>query len=275
MSVRKDTNGRRFIDFEVELPGTPDDIWQALATGPGISAWFVPTTLEEADGKPVAVTLDFGGGMVFRHDVTAWNPPSLFVREGPGWVPGSPPIAAEFHIEARAGGVCVVRVVQSLFASTDDWDGQLTGAEEGWPAIIRILRLYLAHFRGMRSAIAKVMVPVPGSAAEAWTTLTSGLGLTDVREGERWSSPAGVPAMSGVVERVDQHPFGVLLRVDSPAPGIAALGTIEFGDMVMAGVTFYWYGDTAATTSDHEAPRWEAWMAQRFPQPAESETTRT
>ena len=34
-----------------------------------------------------------------------------------------------FHVEARAGGTCVVRVVQSLFASTDDWDGQLTGTD--------------------------------------------------------------------------------------------------------------------------------------------------
>ncbi len=273
MSVKKEANGRHFIDFEVEVPGTPEEVWQAIATGPGISAWFVPTTFEEADGKPVAANLDFGGGMVFRHDVKTWNAPTLFVREGPGWVPGSPPIAAEFHIEARAGGVCILRVVQSLFSATDDWDGQLTGAEEGWPAIIRILRLYLAHFRGMRAAIAKVIVPVPGTAADAWATLTHALRLADARDGQRWSAPAGVPAMSGVVERVDQHPFGVLLRLDAPAPGIAALGTIEFGDMVMAGFTFYWYGDAAAATVERETPQWDAWMQQCFPQPAGSDGT--
>ena len=55
------------------------------------------------------------------------------VREGDGWAPGSPPIATEFTVEARDGGTCVVRVVQSLFASTDDWDEQLSGAESGWP----------------------------------------------------------------------------------------------------------------------------------------------
>lgn len=147
----------------MEVPGTPEEVWQALATGPGISAWFVPATFEEEGGKPVAVTLDFGPAMDSRSVVTAWNPPHLFAREGSGWVPGSPPIATEFIVEARAGGTCVVRIVQSLFASTDDWDGQLTGAEEGWPrGITRVLRLYLTHFRGQSSAIMRLMVPVSG-----------------------------------------------------------------------------------------------------------------
>ena len=106
---------------------------------------------------------------------------------------------------------------------------------------------------------------MPGTAAEAWATLTAALGLSGVRDGQRWVAPAGVPALGGVVERVDQHPFGVLLRLDTPGPGIAALGTIEFGDMVMAGFTFYFYGDQAAETLARETPRWEAWMQERFP----------
>lgn len=270
MSVKKEASGRRSIEFEVELPGTPEQVWQAIATGPGISAWFVPTKFEEQGGKPVSLTLDFGGGMEFRHDVKAWNPPHTFVREGPGWVPGSPPIAAEFTIEARAGGTCVMRVVQSLFSSVDDWDGQLTGAEEGWPGIINILRLYLQHFLGQPSAISKVMAPVSGTAADAWTTLMSSLALGGVRNGQRWTAPAGVPAMSGVAERVDAHPVGVLLRLDAPAPGIAALGMIEFGDMAMAGFTFYMYGDAAEATLARETPRWQARMQERFPMPAEA-----
>ena len=57
--------------------------------------------------------------------------------------PGSPTVATEWSVEARAGGKCVVRVVHSLFASTDNWDNQLDGLEQGWPTYFRILRLYL------------------------------------------------------------------------------------------------------------------------------------
>ena len=269
MSVKKEASGRRSVQVEVEVPGTPEEVWQAIATGPGISSWFVPAEFEEDGGKPVAVRLDFGGGMDSRSVVTAWNPPRLFVREGAGWVPGSPPIATEFSVEARSGGVCVVRVVQSLFSSTDDWDGQLTGAEEGWPGIGRILRLYLTHFRGQRSAIMQVMAPVAGTPAEAWATLTAALELTGVGAGRRWVVPAGVPALGGVVERVTEHPFGALLRLDTPGPGIAALYTIEFGDTVMAAMTFYLYGDGAAGIVARETSRWQAWMQEHFPMPAE------
>src|SRR5215468_3475510 len=107
MSVQKEPSGRRSIQVEVEVPGTPEEVWQAIATGPGISAWFCPAEIEERDGKPVAAKLTFGPGMVSHSVVTAWDPPRLFAREADGWVPGSPPLATEFSVEARADGVGV------------------------------------------------------------------------------------------------------------------------------------------------------------------------
>ena len=54
MSVKKDPSGRRSVQVEIEVPGTPEEVWRAIATGPGVSSWFVPTKIEEgADGKPV------------------------------------------------------------------------------------------------------------------------------------------------------------------------------------------------------------------------------
>src|SRR6476661_4516667 len=116
MSVKKEASGRRSIQVEVEVPGTPEEVWQAIATGPGISSWFAPTEVVARDGKPVALTVNLGPGMETRSVVTAWDAPRMFATEGDGWFPGSPRIATEWSVEARAGGVCVVRVVQSLFA---------------------------------------------------------------------------------------------------------------------------------------------------------------
>ena len=267
MSVKKEASGRRSIEVEVEVPGTPEEVWQAISTGPGISSWFVPAEIEERDGKPVAATLTFGPGMKSRSVVTAWDPPRLFARESPGWAPGSPPIAIEFSVEARAGGTCVVRVVQSLFASSDDWDEQLTGAEGGWPGIFRILRLYLTHFRGQRSAMMQLMAPIAGTPAQAWAALTAAFGLSGVKAGQTWAASAGAPALGGVVERASDNPYGVLLRLDTPGPGIAALYTIEFGDTVMAALTFYLYGESATEIAARETPVWQAWMQERFPKP--------
>src|SRR6516162_2530645 len=243
MSVKKEASGRRSIQVEVEVPGTPEEVWQAIATGPGISAWFCPAELEERDGKPVAAKLNFGPGMESRSVVTAWDPPRLFAREAAGWVPGSPPIATEFSVEARAGGVCLVRVVNSLFASTDDWDKQLEGTESGWPGIFRVLRIYLTHFRGLRSAMMQFMAGVAGTKEEAWATLTAALRLSGVGVGQRWAAAAGVPALGGVVEYVSQvWPYGVLLRLDKPGPGTAALGIMTLPGMVMVTFNFYLYG---------------------------------
>jgi uncharacterized protein YndB with AHSA1/START domain len=269
MSVKKEPSGRRSIQVEVAVPGTPEEVWQAIATGPGISSWFVPTEFEEQDGKPVAVKMNFGPGMESRAVLTAWDPPRMFAAESGGWMPGMPSIATQWSVEARAGGVCLVRVVNSLFASTDDWDGQLEGTESGWPGYFRTLRIYLTHFRGQRSAIMQKMAPAASTEAEAWETLTTELALKGLSVGRRWTAPAGAPALGGVAEYLTQSPNDALLRLDKPGPGVAALGTFNFGGQTMVALNLYLYGDQAAGTVARETPLWEAWIQKRFPMPTE------
>lgn len=268
MSVKKEPNGRRSIQVEVEVPGTPEEVWQAIATGPGISSWFVPAEFESKDGRPVSVKMDFGMGMVSTAVVTEWKPPLKWVATADGWMPGMPSMANEWSVEARGGGVCVVRIVNSLFASTDDWDNQLEGTEHGWPSFFRTLRIYLTHFRGQRSASMKWMAPFAGTEAEAWESLTAAVGLKGVSVGQRWTAPAGVPAFSGVVEYLARNPNDALLRVDKPGPGVAALGTVDCGGPIMVALSFYLYGDQAAETVAREKPLWDAWFKEQFPTPA-------
>jgi len=159
--------------------------------------------------------------------------------------------------------------VNSLFASTDDWDNQLEGTKSGWPGFFRTLRIYLTHFRGQRSAMMQWMAPATGTEAEAWETLTAALGLKGVSAGERGTAPAGVPVLGGVVEHVTQNPCNVLLRLDKPGPGAAALGAVNFGGQTMVTLSFYLYGDQAAGTVARETPLWQAWIQERFPMPSE------
>jgi uncharacterized protein YndB with AHSA1/START domain len=270
MSVKQDASGRRSVQVEFEVPDTPEEVWQAIATGPGISSWFVPAEIEERDGKPAAMKLTFGPGMEARSVVTAWDPPRMFAAQGEGWG-GSPPIATEWSVEARGGGVCIVRIVHSLFASTDDWDNQLEGTKSGWSGFLRTLRIYLTHFRGQRSAIMQLTAPAAGTEAEAWEALTAALGVKGLSVGQRWTAPAGVPSLGGVAEYLTQSPYDALLRLDKPGPGVAALGVFTFpgGDQSMVAMNFYLYGDQAAETVARVTPPWQAWIQERFPMPTE------
>jgi uncharacterized protein YndB with AHSA1/START domain len=274
MSVRKEANGRRSVQFEFDVQGTPEQVWQALATGPGISSWFVPTDVEERDGKPVSVKYNFGPGIEPRAKVTAWEPLKMFAQEADGWTPDSPPMATEWRIETHAGGTCTVRVVHSLFASTDDWDNQLEGAKSGWSGFLGILRLYLKYFSGQRSAIMQVTTPIAVTEAAAWETLTAALGLKGASVGQRWTTPAGTSPLGGVVELMTENPYDALLRLDRPGPGIAALGAVTYpgGEMVVA-MNLYMYGDHADETVAREKPVWQAFLQKLFPMPAEPAAT--
>ncbi|MFO0974379.1 MAG: SRPBCC domain-containing protein [Phycisphaerae bacterium] len=267
MSVKKDPSGRRSIQVEVEVPGTPEEVWRAIATGPGISAWFVPTRSEERQGGEQVC--NFGPGMDSPSTITVWQPPVRFAAEGDMGGPGSPKVATEWTIEARAGGKCLVRVVHSLFATTDDWDGQLTGLEDGWPAYFRILRMYLTHFTGLSSSAMHFVAFSKESQAQAWDKAGGKLGLLKLAEGQKWSAPQGVPRMAGVVEFLGSasHKSTLLLRLDTPAPGAAYVGAFSCGGMVMVCLSVYLYGDQAKSAIERDEPAWQQWIGEQFPMP--------
>jgi len=268
MSVKIDASGRRSVQAEVEVPGTPEEVWQAIATGPGVSSWFVPTEVEaREDGTPARVVSHFGPGMDSLATVTAWEPPHRFAAESGDLGPGAPPVATEWIVEARAGGVCVVRVVHSLFASTNDWDDQLESWEGGWPGFFRILRLYLSHFRGQRCALFQLMGIGPAPAAKAWAVLAGPLGLDGAAVGQRRKSAAGAPLLAGQVEATGAGDYleDVLLRLDEPAPGIGHFFCLPMGGKIFVIARLYLYGDRAPEVVARVEPVWNAWMTEVFP----------
>jgi hypothetical protein len=115
------------------------------------------------------------------------------------------------------------------------------------------------------------MAPTEGTEAEVWSRLTAAVGLKGVRVGQRWTTPAGVPAASGVAEYLNEGPYDALLVLDSPVPAIAAFGTVNMGGPTLVGMNLYVYGDGNAAAADREGARWEAWMQEHFPMPAEVE----
>lgn len=262
MALKKDGDGRRWVEVEFLVPGTPEQVWRAIATGPGMSAWFTPASVDERVGG--AIEFDFGDGVVSSGVVTEWSPPVRLGYEERGWSGDAPPVATEVVVTSRSGDRCVVRMVHSLFTDRDDWDDELESFETGWPGFFEVLRLYLRAFPGQPAANAVASSTYPGGMAQAWSALASGLGLAGIDVGERFESSSGAPRLGGVVERIEQKAEfrDVMVRLDAPGPGIAVIGGCVGGDQTRVMVSLYFYGESAPDTATAEAPKWRLWMAQ-------------
>src|SRR5262245_8550048 len=200
MPIREDGTGRRWVEMEVLVPGTPEQVWQALATGPGMAAWFVKGEIEPRVGG--VFRLDFGQGALTSGEVTVWEPPHRFNYLERDWAPNAPPVATAISITSHAGDQCVVRMVHSLFTSLDDWDDQLEGFEQGWPAFFAVLRIYLARFAGADAASFVAATSTSTDSLSAWLHLGEALGLLGANFGERRATSAGPEPWSGIVELV-------------------------------------------------------------------------
>jgi len=266
MPVKRDASGRRSVQAETEVPGTPEEVWEAIATGPGITSWFVPSTVEGRVGG--AVVASFGPGMDSLSTITEWDPPHRFVAESRDDMgPDGPTVATEWIVEARDGGTCVVRVVHSWFTESDAWDDQFEGHTHGWQSFFRLLRLYLAYFRGQTGAPVQVMGMAPEPKEAAWKAWTEALGMSGAAVGGRVRSAAGAPLLAGTVEWAGQPawPEELLIRLDEPAPGIAHLVPHAMGGHVYPTMRLSLFGENAAAAAAEAEVAWQAWFAERFP----------
>jgi uncharacterized protein YndB with AHSA1/START domain len=259
----------RSAEVELEVPGTPEQVWEAIATGPGVSAWFVPT--EVAGGEGGTIAQDHGGGMEAKGTITAWDPPHRFAYSAGEWQPterATPgQMAVEFLVEARSGGTCVVHIVHGGFGTGDDWDRAFESVHGGWSSALRGLRLYLAEFPGEPCSTIAAGGAVARPRGQAWTALTAALGIPDAAEGGRVATSAsGAPPLAGVVDRATDGEL--LLRIDEPGPGMAHIGAGGPGDQMFAFVRLFLFGNEAASIAAREEPAWNAWMDEHFPSEA-------
>ena len=81
-------NSGRVIDLSVEVIGYVDTVLRAVATGPGISSWWVPHTLEEWTGGVAIASFGPEPEMQIPGRVAAWEPPDRVVFDGGKGVEG-------------------------------------------------------------------------------------------------------------------------------------------------------------------------------------------
>ena len=264
MPIKRDETGKRWVEMQLLLPGTPEQLWQALATAAGYCGWFTKTEIDGRVGGKVQ--FDFGDGTTSSGEVTDWQPPQRFAYVEHDWEKDAPPIATEITITARSGDRCVVRMVHSLFTTADSWDDQVEGFESGWQGLFEVLRVYLAHFLGQEAAAFWVMTSSQAEPLATWQKLCAELGIAGASVGERRRMSAGAESWSCVVEHVHQDAKQryYVLRLEGPRPGIALLGTYATGETTRVSISRYFYGDDVEARAAQAEPVWRDWLRANF-----------
>jgi len=249
------------IEISFEVPGTPDLVWDAIATAHGLSGWFLPTEVEEHVGGRVLFHM---GPTDSEGRITDWEPPRRLVYEEADWAQLTgrdeaevTPLATEFLVEATSGGSCVVRIVSSAFGTGADWEQEFfEQMNEGWEPYFQHLRLYLTHFPGQTATPLQAEADVKAAPVAVAGAMLTALGLT-ATSGP--GDPVLLRGLPAVVEHIgEQH---VVARLTDDPSGYFAFFAYEKGDGISAAnLSGYLFSDAAAGYVDREQPGWQAWL---------------
>ncbi len=184
---------------EIELAATPEEVWDAIATGPGIDSWFMGRSeIEPGEGGATSLTM---AGHTETSTITEWEPQRRF---GHRTEPGEDGtfMAFEYLIEGRVGGGTVLRLVQSGVLG-DDWETEYEAMAVGWDMYLHKLAQYLAHFRG-RTATPVTAVRPGVDQDRGWDAVRAEFGLGEkAAEGDRIRlAVPGLAPVEGVVDYV-------------------------------------------------------------------------
>lgn len=246
------------FELTFEVPGTPDQVWEAIATAKGISGWFLTTDLEEREGGEVRFHM---GETSSDGSITAWEPPHRLVYEEPAWAelagrdPASvTPLVSEFVVEAESGGTCVVRVVSSAFGTGADWEQEFfAGMERGWSPHFDALRLYLTRFPGQAATRLWADARLRGTGAQAWDALSERIGRPEV------GSDVEVLDLRGRVHALRGE--SAVIDVSEPHSGYVILFADTMDDETAVAIVQGWFfSEGAGSYVDDASPAWTLWL---------------
>lgn len=248
------------FEYELEVRATPTQVWEAIASAEGISAWMVPAELEPRPGGAVVFHMGPEPDMASHGRVTDFEPSHRIVYEE-DWAglagqdgSGTTPLVTEFLVEARSGGTCVVRVVTSAYGVGAEWEQEFFDEMgRGWAPMLDNLRLYLTHFPGQR---------VTSMAADTAVDAPPGTALDAVRAalGVRAAGDAvDVLGLRGRIERSLEH--HLLVHLDPPIAGLLSIHSFGTEGESVVHLLGYLFADDAPQYADRNQPEWQQWLA--------------
>jgi uncharacterized protein YndB with AHSA1/START domain len=235
---------------EAEVPASPDEVWAAIATGPGIDSWFMGRNEVTAD----TVRTVFGE-YAPELTITGWDPAHRFAY-GSDQAPDGRFIAYEFLIEGRAGASTVLRTVTSGFLPGDDWADEFEAMTLGGELYFRTLVEYLTHFAGRFATPVTAFGPPDANWSRDRSLLCRELGLS---EAPQPGDPVHLGSADGVVYFASAHAIGVR------TPDALYRFMRGFAKPVIAAHHLF----AADAEPDQARQAWEAWLSRTLALPSE------
>jgi uncharacterized protein YndB with AHSA1/START domain len=195
------------IAQDVEVDASPEQVWEAIATGPGLDSWFMGhNQIEPREGGTGRWSI---GDYTLESTITTWDPPNRFVNTGAEEPDGSFH-QFDYRLEDRGGGRTAIRYVHTGMLS-GDWEAEYEAMSEGDPMYFHKLVQYLTYFSGRFATGVEAHGPQVPDREDAMTEFTRGLGLRgEVTEGDPVRlTPDGIAPIDGVVDFVSPHFLGV------------------------------------------------------------------
>lgn len=194
---------------EVEVDATPEQVWQAIASGPGFDSWFMGRN-EVQPGGEGSWRMSCFGDFQPTHRVTAWEDGKHLTYRSDTADDGRF-MAYEFLIEGRDSGTTVLRMVTSGFLPGDDWADEYEAMTKGGALFFATLATYLRHFAGRHAEPVTAFGPPVTDWPATWAKAYAELGLSaSPQVGDAVHAElAGVRAVDGVVYFANEHTLGV------------------------------------------------------------------
>jgi uncharacterized protein YndB with AHSA1/START domain len=238
---------------EIDLDATPEQVWAAIATGPGIDSWFMGRNeIEGRVGGRTSMTL---AGFEQSATVTAWEEGKRFAFRS-DTNPDGTFMAFEYLIEGRVGGSTVLRFVHSGLLG-DDWEAEYDGLSTGNLMYLRKLAVYLAHFGNRTSTYTMFLIgPLVADKAAAFRGFASAFGIDEVTEGAATRLAVdGLPHAGGVVAFVND-PVYLGVRTDD------GLYSLIHGYQDAVVVEYHAFNDDVDGAALESS--WQPWLSTAF-----------
>jgi uncharacterized protein YndB with AHSA1/START domain len=236
---------KRKHHIEVDLPATPEQVWEAISEGDKVAQWFAPE-VRITPGAGGKIFLSWGPGCEGETPIRIWEP-----NKRMAWVEGEGTPnekVCEFEIIAKEGGTTTLRLVHSGFGASASFDNEYESTFGGWHTFFAMLRYGLTRFPGVKGTNVGIMKIAPDSQPAAWDRMQKALQITATTEGSDYSAVLGPFQLQGKIIRAPKAGY-LALSVESVEDSLLGV-FVEGGKQAM--VTFEWvlFGDTQRKTAE-------------------------